>query len=67
MKTDLQVVREIADATGLTTDYLSLLFDGLSIHFLYKVAGNAAVLPSTMKSMDSPNVRRSFKAPPMDG
>lgn len=64
---DLQIVRQISASTGLTTDYVCLLCEGLSIQALYKLAGNAAALPSTMKSIDSRYVRRSFKAPPIEG
>ncbi|SLN74872.1 hypothetical protein ROJ8625_04117 [Roseivivax jejudonensis] len=64
---DLQLVRRIANATGLTTDYWSELCEGLAIQALYKLADNAEGLPSTMKSIDNPNVRRSAFAPFIDG
>lgn len=62
----IDVLREGADATGLTIDFLDYLTEGLSLQAARKVIGNASSMPSNMKSSDSPYVFRKARAPSKD-
>lgn len=62
----IDILREGARRTGMTMDYLEALTKGLSIQALRKVIGNAASIPSYMKSSDSPHLFRSASAPSSD-
>lgn len=59
----IDVLREGADASGYTIDFLDYLTEGLSLQAARKVIGNASSMPSNMKSSDNPYVRRRARAP----
>lgn len=62
----LELLIETARESGLTIDFLEWITQGLSRQAFLRVMGNASSFPSNMKSSDSPNVRRSAKAPSSD-
>ena len=62
----LETLREAARETGFTIDFLEALTHGLSSQALRRVIGNASSMPSIMKSIDNPNVRRNAIAPSSD-
>lgn len=62
----LQILRAAAKETGFTIDFLDYLTSGLSRQAARKVIGNASSMPSMMKSIDNPYVRRSKRAPGSD-
>lgn len=62
----IEIYKSIADSAGLTLDVVHDLLDGLPIHALRKVMGNASSIPSKRKSSDKPYLARRTSAPSKD-
>jgi len=62
MSERIDILRQGADASGLTIDFLDDLTQGLSIQACRRVIGNASAMPSYKKSSDNPYVWRKDRA-----
>lgn len=62
----IEFLRQAAQKTGFTIDYLEVMTRGLSRQAALRVIGNASSMPSYMKSSDNPYVRRKARAPSRD-
>lgn len=62
----IDALREAADKSGLTIDFLQWITQDLSRQAFLSVMGRASSIPSYMKSSDKPNVLRSAIAPSSD-